>query len=48
MSAEDFTNLREIMGSGRMASVMSCYADDYDVGISDMSFARFWIEVEKF
>jgi len=48
VSAEDFTKLREIIGSGLMASVMSYCADNYNVGISDVSFAGFWIEVEKF
>ena len=46
--AEDFTKLREIMGSGRMASVVSYCADDYGVGVSDVSSAGFRIEVEKF
>jgi hypothetical protein len=45
--AEDLTNLREIMSSGRMASVVSYCADNYGVGISDISFAGFWIEIEK-
>jgi len=39
VSAEDFTELREIMGSGRMASVMSYCADNYDIGIADVSTA---------
>jgi len=45
--AEDLTNLREIMGSGRLASVVSHCADNYDVGISDVSSAGFWIEIKK-
>jgi len=48
VSAEDFTELREIMGSGRMASVMSYCADNYDIGIADVSTAGFWIEIKKF
>jgi len=45
--AEDLANLREIMGSGRMASVVSYCADNYDVGISDVSSAGFRIIVKK-
>jgi hypothetical protein len=45
--AEDLTNLREIMGSGCVASVVSHCADNYGVGISDASSAGFRIVIEK-